>query len=473
MKILFLRMASYFNEKNAHPENISMPVDIGIMASIADHLGHETLLADTEARDYTLESLVAEIKRFDPDVIAIKGKSPSNQHIIDLFSHSQLERMKFKIIGFGHTFSTLSEFFLNTHLPFFCTISHEPELSFREILKRWDEKDARHTIKGITFREGERVVKNPDMPLLDKLDELPSPKYDWFLNENYYTFYPLPIFLKRKIGFILASRGCPMKCIYCSPTLRQTSGTGMRFHSIERIVSDMKYIQDKGHKIIMFRDDILTLNRKFIEELCQGILKANLKIKWMAQTHINHVDEDLLVLMKKAGCVTLAFGLESGSKKVLTAIKKYNDLDHARKIFPFCKKIGMKTVGFFLVGNPGETLEDVELTKKLIRDLNPDLIQVAMFTPYKGSPSYEMLKDQEKDSFDKFHHYNKITHNFSAMRLEDIEGLSRKIYLEYIFTPRNFVRFSLQSVVDLFINQRSILQLIRGASKYLLFRKVS
>lgn len=472
MKILFLRMASYFNEKNAHPENILMPVDIGIMARIAEKLNHETYLIDTEAYDYTPEKLVKEIAQVNPDIIAIKGKSPSNQHIIELFSQPILKDLKFQMIGFGQTFGHSSEFFLKAQLPFYCTIAKEPEISFKEILLKWDDPQARQSIKGISYLNGTTVVKNPDMPLLEKLDELPSPKYDWFLNDHYFSYFPLPLFLKRKMGFMLVSRGCPMKCIYCSPTLRQSSGTGMRFHSVDRIVEDMRYIESKGAKVIMFRDDIITLNNAFIKEMCEGIIKAKLKIKWMAQTHINYVDDELLRLMKKAGCVTLAFGLESGSKRVLNTIKKFNDLEHARKVFPICKKIGMKTVGFFLVGSPGETMDDVELTKTLIRDLNPDHIHVAMFTPYKGSPAYDLLKDNEKNDGDNFHHYNRITHNFSEIKIEILETLTKKIYIEYIFRPRNFIRLSVQTMVDFFVNQKIILQLIKSATRFLFVRKV-
>lgn len=467
-------MASYYNEKNSHPENILMPADIAIMARIAEsEFGHEVALIDTEANDYSLESLTAEIKHHDPDVIAVKGKSPSNKVLLQLFGQPALQGMKFQIIGYGHTFGTNGEFFLRSGLPFYCTIAREPELSFREILRTKLDPAARAGIRGISYREGEEVVKTPDMPLLQNLDDLPSPKYEWFIGRPYLSFFPLPLFMKRKMGFMLASRGCPMKCIYCSPTLRQSSGTGMRFHSVERIVSDMKFIQDNGGEVIMFRDDILTLDNDFVRRMCEGIIKARLRIKWMAQTHINYVNEDLLALMKKAGCVTLAFGLESGSKEILKTIKKFNDLDHARKIFPICKRLGFKTVGFFLVGNPGETLEDVALTRQLIKDLNPDLIQVALFTPYKGSTSYELLPPDERHDEDDFHHYNKITHNFSKIETEVLKDLPKKIYLEYILSPRNVLRLGLQCTVDLFVNREAILKLLVVGSRFLFFRKVS
>jgi anaerobic magnesium-protoporphyrin IX monomethyl ester cyclase len=470
MKILFFRMASYFSEKNPHPENVLMPIDIATMATIAENFGHDISLLDTEAVHFSFEELITEIERVNPDLIVIKAKSPSNQDIINLFEDSRLSKMPFRILGIGHTFGTDAEFFFKTKLPLYCTISREPELSFKEVLQLWGDNDFRSQIKGITYMEGGRIVVNPDMPLAENLDTLPRPKYDWFLNEKYFSQFPIPLFLKRRMAFMLATRGCPMKCIYCSPNLRQSTGAKVRTHSVDRMVEDMKYLQDKKIPIVSFRDDIFTMNRKFVMDLCDEIIKKKLKIKWMAQTHINHVDEELLINMKKANCITIAYGLESGSEKVLKNVKKYNDLNHAIKMFNVCKKIGLKTVGYFIVGNPGETMADIELTKQFINKINPDLMQVALFTPYKGSEAYKMLDEKLKVGDGGYHHYNKVGYNFSEIETHILETLPKEIYLEYILRPKNFIRFSIQSIIDLFVNTKLILKLIKSAFKFLILK---
>lgn len=470
MKICFVRIASYFNEKSAHPENISMPMDIGYMASIAENLGHEVYLIDTEAKTYSLDDVAFELEKINAEVVLLKAKSPSNKSILELLNHPRVIVGRASIIGFGHTFSTRPQFFLGKGFNFHSVIHGEPEKPFEQILKKWGTQDGIKDISGISYFDGSSIVNTPQALPLVELDNLPSPKYEWFTNDNYISYYPLPLFLKRKVGHILSTRGCPMKCIYCSPTLRQTSGAEQRFHSVDRVVADLLRLQSLSMKVVMFRDDILTLDRNYVVNLCHAILNAPVKLKWMGQTHVNYVDEELLDLMKKAGCVTLGFGLESGSKEVLKRIKKYNDLDHARKIFKYCKKIRLNTVGFFLVGNPDETLEDIKLTEKLMYDLNPDLIQVAMFTPYAGSAAFDLLgRDQYKDE-DNFHHYNRVIHNFSKIEKDLLKKIVKKFYLTYIFRPRNFVRFTYISIVDIFVNTKPLFKLIHGSLKYFMAR---
>jgi len=463
-------MASYFNERNAHPENVMMPVDIGIMATIADQMGHETLLIDTEAEAWTLDSLAARIRDLRPGLIFLKAKSPSNRQVFSLFRHPDLRDLDTEIIGFSHAFGESPETFLISDIPVSCVIVREPEATMREVLSKWTDGSWR-AVRGIAYRHEDQVIRTEERELLDDLDELPVPKYDWFLNSRYFTYYPMPPFIRKKVGFMLAGRGCPKTCIYCSPTLRQTYGAKFRAHSVERIVDEMEYLRSRGVRVVQFRDDLFTLDRLFVERLCQRILSRGLKLSWIAQTHVNHVDEKLLALMKSAGCITLGFGIESGSERVLSVLKKHNNLQHARGVFAICRRLGIRTVGFFLVGCPGETLQEVVKTRSLIRELSPDLIQVALFTPYKGSKAFDFIDKSSAEKSADFHHYNKIVHNFSSIDLKTLEDLPKRLYLEYIFTPRVFLRLALGSIAGIVVDPVLTLRMIVSGFRFLVLRK--
>ena len=271
-------------------------------------------------------------------------------------------------------------------------------------------------------------------------------------------------------GFLMHSRGCPYKCIFCSPTLRNSRGDRMRYHSAKRTVDEMEKMAQKGVTIVQFRDDSFTIDKSKVKELCLELKRRNLKIKWIVQTNINNVDKDLLMEMKSAGCCSIGFGIESGSPRILSMLNKNNDLPHAMEIFDFCKKIGIKTVGFFLLGSPGEEREDIEKTIKLLKNLRPDLIQLAYFTPYPGSQVFEKIKQDYKESI---HHYNCFEYNFSKVSTVELKKYFRKFYLNWLLSPSTLLSLTSSMVNDLFFNpvaaKRFLMDGIRFTIRILFF----
>ncbi len=462
-KCLFIRLASYMGEKSSHPENVMTPIDIGIMCSIAKEMSCDISLIDTEAVPISYEDLIKKIADVNPDIIVLKAKSPSTPIIKRLSLDIDVP-----IIGFGQAFSSSPEAVLEKDSSILCAIIGEPELTFKEILISLKKEESISTILGIAFYDVDRVSRTEERPLLENLDLLPSPMYDLFLSNKYYSFYPTRLFVKKKMAFMLASRGCPFNCIYCSPTLRNSYGKSMRHHSIERVVSEMKYLESKGITIIQMRDDCFTYDRIWVEQLCDKIIQSGLKVHWMIQTHINHVDEGLLTKMRKANCMAIGFGIESASQKVLNTVKKFNKLEHAVKMFDYCKKIGIKTIGFFLIGSPGETKEETDLTKKLMKRLCPDLIQVAFFTFYPGSDAYQnYLSDVDREAASTAHHYNGIEINLSRISSEELRKIQRDFYLSYILMPRVFMRLCIETIVNIFFNPKITFQLVFKGTQFL------
>lgn len=445
-----------------------MPADVAFMAAIADAKGHRTHLLDTEAQSYTVESLAAAIRRVDPDLVVVKAKTPSRDSLLEL-----LASLPYPTLGFDHAFLYRPEEFFDRAPQFLGIILGESELTFGEVVDRLEAKEPLDDVAGMSFWDGEQLLETPARPILEDLDSLPVPKYDWFLNRDYYYFYPVPLGLEKRMAFMLTSRGCPMKCIFCSPTLRQTYEPSMRYHSVDRVVEEMRLLSDKGVTLIHFRDDIFTLRRKRVMELCARLEAENLPVKWSVQTHVNHVDEEVLSAMKRAGCVTIGMGLESGSEKVLEAIQKTNKLDHARDVFRITRRLGIKTVGFFLIGNPTETEADLQLTWKLIRDTNPDMIQIALFTPYAGSWAWDnLLSDEERESSEAVHHYNAFSYNFSEVDADRLVKVQRNFYLKYLMRPRNLRRFAVDVAVNSVVNPHVTFKLVDSAYRFLIKRSL-
>ncbi|MCK5882097.1 MAG: radical SAM protein [Bacteriovoracaceae bacterium] len=447
----------------AHPENVMMPVDLAIMMAQTKDEGDEYHIIDTEAEPATLDEVIRSIEKIGPDLIVIKAKAPTIPLIHKLYALCTIP-----MIGIGQAFNSESEKLLSIRSPLLCIILGEPEITYFELFSAIKQNQSIEKIKGITYLKDNKIVVTEKRKLLGNLDLLPTPLYRPFLTNKYFSYYPTPFFLKKKIAFMMISRGCPFECIYCSPTLRNSQGKLLRHYSVGRVIREMSELERQGITIVHMRDDCFTADNRWTTEFCEELVKQGSKIKWMIQTHANCVDRDLLSLMKKANCITIGFGVESGSNAVLKRIQKYNDIDHEIDVFDWCKKIGIKTLGFFLIGSPEETMEDVLKTKELMKRICPDLIQVAFFTLYAGSKAYEtyLTKEQKQNAMTS-HHYNNIQVNISNMTNVDLHRMQLNLYLSYILKPRVFLRLAFEVLVGLSINPAITFRLVLSGTKFL------
>lgn len=462
MKILFCRIPAHFGVENSHPENSMIPIELSIMISIAKSKGFETELLDLEAETYSLSDATNIINR-NYDYIVVRAKTPSYGTVKKLF-----ENCNSKVIGVGHLFSTKgSKIYELTSIPLVCGIKGEADYPFNLLLDCLLAGKSISDVPNLIYLNSKSEIISNKNVLLESLDDLPAPNFDLFKNLNYYTFYATPFGQKKNYGFLMQSRGCPYSCTFCSPTLRNSYGKGMRYHSVDRVVQDMRNQKRLGKTILYFRDDIFTINRARTIELCEKIIQEKINISWCCQTHINNIDEELLLFMRNAGCVSIGFGLESGSKKILDTVKKTNKIEKAPALIKYARSINLKVNCFFLIGCPGETKEDHDLTMKLLKSCRPDLIQVAFFTPYPGSEDYQTYF-LESDQYDtNLHHYNNYKINYTKMRSEDVIKFQKKLYLTWLLYPRTIINLSLSVLSDLLYNRNYLKFFLQKGTRFL------
>ncbi len=206
-------------------------------------------------------------------------------------------------------------------------------------------------IKGICYREyGE--VKCNSYKWINNLDNIPIPNYDKFELDKYEG--------SPKCFDILTSRGCPFSCIYCTVSL--VTGKKFRVRSPENVITEMEYLITKyGTSSFSFNDDNFTLNIDRAKKICRYIIDKGLNIKWRASNGIraDRIDEELVCLMKKSGCTEIAIGIESTNNNVLHNLKKATSIEITEKAISLLQKYKIPTKGFFLIGSPGETKNDV------------------------------------------------------------------------------------------------------------------
>lgn len=471
MEIVFARLSNY--SKGKHPENIRPPLDIGYSISIAENRNHETHFIDMKAEQYSSKKVFSQIKEINPDIVLFKCQTPAVDSALWI-SDKLRDSLGEIIIGmFGQHATIMPETFLYSRSPVDFCIRGEPEKTIERIIEKGEErKGGIFNLNGITYFNSGKIKHNPKRKVIENLDKLPMPKHQLFLNEKYRDFLPLPHKGRKSYGYILSSRGCPYKCIYCSPTLRVTYGREFRRRKASEIVDEMEFlVKKKNANIIVFKDDVFTLKRDHVINICKEILNRDLEVKWFAQTRADYLDYDLLKIMKRAGCKTLGIGIESGSPRILKLLKKGEGIDEIRNGIKMIKSVGINVVGFFMLGNPTETELEMKQTMEFCKELKLDMIQVAFFTPYPGSPIYEKTLKDKKTPMKDFSHYNKITHNYSQVSDEKLEEIQKKFYLNCLLSFSFIVNYIKKKIISLPYNIKDEIDFIKNGMRFLMGEK--
>jgi radical SAM superfamily enzyme YgiQ (UPF0313 family) len=293
-------------------------------------------------------------------------------------------------------------------------------------------------IDGIAYKSDNGNIKvNPTRERIEDLNSLPIPAYDLIDLSKYRptigSFKTLPSLI------LTCSRGCPGNCSFCTKTL----GKLHKQKDAHKIFSELKFLTST-YKIndFAFHDDTFTASRKNIVELCNLIIDSDLEISWLCYSRVDLVDEELLRLMKKAGCHQIMYGVESFDQNVLNSINKNINAEAVKKITKLTREIKITCKLTFIVGNPMDTVESLNLTLKNLLRINPDLIVVNIATPFPGTKMFEIenLKGTIKNY--KWADYTGAIPIINVPRLDDIEiqKYYKKFYFRFYLRPSQILR---------------------------------
>jgi radical SAM superfamily enzyme YgiQ (UPF0313 family) len=410
------------------------------LASIAKSKNWEVNIIDASALKLNLEEIVNHIRREKPDAVGITATTPAIERASSIAKGVKQVLPSVKILIGGPHVSALPGDTLREFECFDIGIIGEGEDTLSEILEYLEEKRSLSEIKGIVYRDKEEIVSTPLRDFISDLDRLPFPC--WELLPPLTRFYrPSLQCVKRLPATILIiSRGCPYNCIFCDHSV---FGYKIRAHSSDYVLSMIEYLlKNYGIKEFAIHDECLLADRKRAIELCENLLKRNLKISWTVQVRADQVEAGLLELFKKAGCWQIQIGIESGSLKILKLLNKGVARNQIWQACHLIKKTGLMLKGFFMLGNIGETPDTIEESIRFALDLPLDDFQLTYFTPYPGSPVYKNITLWGRmltEEFSKMNEYNLSFLPYGVDRVT-LERAFKTAYAKFYFRPKIIFR---------------------------------
>lgn len=413
---------------------ICPPLGLAYVAASLQKSNHRVIILDYLLEKFSEKKLLKFIKKENAFIIGLTAVTPNIKKALFL---AEIIKKKFpeKIIVLGGAHVTLKpREILEKTKNIDYIFRGEGEIRFPKLIEYILKKENPENLPGLTFRKNKQIINTPDATFIENLDELPFPARE-LLNIKKYSKYLNN--LKKPATTIFTSRGCPYHCIYCSKPI---TGTKFRPRSPENIISEIELLKNEyGIKELQFYDDTFTLDKERVLKICQLLIEKKIKIQWKCETRINLVDEELLKIMKKAGCYFIAYGIESGNQRILNFLKKSTTIEQIKNAVMLTKKTNIKVLGYFMLGIPTENEKEIKQTIKFSKELNLDYVQFAIATAYPGTDLYNIAKQSGKISNDWTQAFyalgTKSTISLSEVPIKKLRSYLKKAYISFYFRP--------------------------------------
>ena len=317
----------------------------------------------------------------------------------------------------------------------------EGEATIIDLMSALERKnnDLLSEVDGIVYRDSGRILSTRPRQFIANLDLLPLPKWELLPNIRKYYHAPPWTMHSGQTVTVITSRGCPFQCIYCD---RKVFGNKVRFHSAKYVLSIIKVMRFQyGIKHFRISDDNFIANRARLIEICNLILMEDLKISWSCLARVDSIDADSLALMKRAGCWSIAFGIETGSQQIHDFEKKGVSLTKIENAVAMVRRAGIKVIGFNMIGHPFETIETIKETINFNKKIKVDEFKTQFLIPFPGTEFYQ---------------------NASRYGILDKDWKKMGVFKEPVFIPRgltkkDLIKWNKRGFVSFYLQPRIIL----------------
>jgi len=356
------------------------PLGLGYLASYLRKHGFSVDLVDCTfmKEDEALEK----VRRSKPRIIGIYSMFSMNNKALD-FAKSLRKDCRLLVAG-GPLPTSNPESFLKD---FDVVVIGEGEETLLELVQCLSQSSDFSKVKGLAFSISGAAKFTGNRDFIADLDSLPFPSRDLFDNQAYISFYQMSE--GYSITSLMSSRGCPFQCDFCS---RPVFGNLFRSRSAKNIVDEIEEILSLGYRRVWFADDCFTLKRERLIAICDEIVKRKLKVEWECLSRVDTINREIADWMKKAGCVRLFFGIESGNNEILKLIRKQISIEQAKQAVITSREAGIEVGAFFILGYPGETEDTVLDSVNFASSLPLNYLSFTLPYPIPGTPLFERIK---------------------------------------------------------------------------------
>ena len=462
MQVTFVN-PPYPTGSHRHPPFI--PLGIGYLAAVLEKNGYDVNVIDCQALELTLKEVENELHKRQPDVVGLTSTTLTYKSALEIIKVAKKALPNcLTVIGGSHV-TFWDDKALQECPQLDIVVRKEGENTFLELLQKLEAGKSFSDVLGITYREGEKIVRTPDRPYIEDLDSLPFPAFHLFpLNKfNKYGNIIFPV---------MTSRGCVYWCEFC--TAVRMFGRKYRMRSPKKVVDEIEFLYKKyGEKQYTFYDDAFTVDQARTEEICDEILRRGLKIRWDCETRVDMVTKDLLQKMRAAGCIAVWYGVEAGSQKVRDAMGKGISTQQTLNTFKWTQEAGLIAVASVILGFPGETKETAWESVKLLEKINPDEIGIYIATPYPGTPMYDYVTKMDWLKIHDFNKYDTATPTFESptMSMKELREIHDKAHQSFYLRPTYVIRaFSKGGVYGYSTTRTALAWLRRSIASKLGFR---
>jgi anaerobic magnesium-protoporphyrin IX monomethyl ester cyclase len=414
------------------------------MLYLCSNIDHDVEFIDNNIKKYSNDRLFKEIMKAKPDIVGFGGTMMEwiqAQKVSKMLHEADIPTI------YGGPNATLNS---EKHIHYFDYIVRgEGDITLNELLTALEKAKYLKTVKGIWFKQIDKIIKNPDRPFIENLDSL---KYPARHLANLDDYDRIQIYSKeRPCDVIVGSRGCPYNCRFCSSKYfwKRT----YRYRDVNEVIEEVNFIIEKyGTKVVHFREDNFTVYRKRVFEFCDRLKEID--IKWICQSRVNDIDEKLIKKMKDAGCIGISFGFESANNHTLDYLNKGITLEESIKAIDICEKVGMNWSGGFMVGCPNETEGDIKRTLEFVRQirkythcyLSPGAAQ------FLGFPVSETYFEMLNDSLVEYNWQDgelliPRTRHISAKRVEEILYKDRLSGMDAFTKINNLIWWNIKGIL--------------------------
>ncbi len=414
------------NPTSRHQKPDFPPPGIAYLGAVAHLKGHEVQLIDGGLRSMT--QIIQDVKEAVPDLIGVTCWTIDRKMMWKLCAALKTSVPEATlVIGGPHATIYPDHIFKKTHAS--AVIVGEGEETFAEYLEALAEGRDLKNVAGMVLRDENYggFHTAPRAPIKN-MDSIYRPYYAGFRDfsfSNYGGFPPLPL----PTAAVISSRGCVYDCSYCASV--QFWGKSWRQRSPGNVLEEIRgLVEEHGIKSLYFFDDNFPVNKKRAIAICEGIIKSNWNLKWACCSHVKMMNRELLEIMKASGCVTIDFGVESGSNKILKNINKQQTREDIIKTFDLVHDTGILPRAYLIVGSPGEDESTIDETIDLIGQIKPrSSIGANILWLLPGTAVYENAVKNGYISEDYWLESGDVPYNLQEHSLENLEELRRRLML--------------------------------------------